>query len=112
MLIGHPSKILFIEGVGFMSKKNVPTIPAPQNIKRREAFLLEHEAKMPKEYVHAQLLRIAMERAEKRLKWNQPILIAKQQERMKETAKMFTPIPKKQGFMSRVKGMFKSQRGN
>ena len=88
------------------------TIPAPQNIKRREAFLLEHEAKMPKAYVHAQLLRIAMERAEKRLKWNQPIVQQKREERMKETAKMFTPIPKKQGFMSRVKGMFKSQRGN
>ena len=88
------------------------TIPAPQNIKRREAFLLEHESKMPKEYVHAQLLRIAMERAEKRLKWYQPIVQTKREERMKETAKMFTPIPKKQGFMSRVKGMFKSQRGN
>ena len=88
------------------------TIPAPQNIKRREAFLLEHETKMPKEYVHAQLLRIAMERASKRLNWNQPIVQAKREERIKETAKMFTPIPKKQGFMSRVKGMFKSQRGN
>ena len=88
------------------------TIPAPQNIKRREAFLLEHETKMPKEYVHAQLLRIAMERASKRLNWNQPIVQQKREERMKETAKMFTPIPKKQGFMSRVKGMFKSQRGN
>ena len=88
------------------------TIPAPQNIKRREAFLLEHEAKMPKEYVHAQLLRIAMERASKRLNWNQPIVQQKRKERMKETAKMFTPIPKKEGFMSRVKGMFKSQRGN
>ena len=64
------------------------------------------------EYVHAQLLQIAMERAEKRLKWNQPIVQTKREERMKETAKMFTPIPKKEGFMSRVKGMFKSQRGN
>ena len=88
------------------------TIPAPQNIKRREAFLLEHESKMPKEYVHAQLLRIAMERAAKRLNWSQPIVQAKRQERLQETAKMFTPVPKKQGFFSRVKGMFKAQRGN
>lgn len=88
------------------------TIPAPQNIKRREAYLLTHADKLPTKYVQAQLLKIAMERSEKRLRWSTPDNRLKtQDERMKETAKSFTPIPKKQGFFSRVKGMFKSQRG-
>lgn len=89
------------------------TIPAPQNIKRREAFLLNNADKLPTRYVQAQLLKIAMERSEKRLRWSTPDNRLKTQDgRMKETAKIFTPIPKKQGFISRVKGMFKSQRGN
>ena len=89
------------------------TIPAPQNIKRREAFLLEHEAKMPKEYVHAQLLRIAMERASKRLNWTQPIIMNKLEERKKQTAHTFEAVHQKpKTFFQRVKGMFKSQRGN
>lgn len=95
------------------------TIPAPQNIKRREAFLLNNADKLPSKYVQAQLLKIAMVRSEKRLRWDMPnnmvlpdITNAHREERMKETAKAFTPVPKKQGFISRVKGMFKSQRGN
>lgn len=87
------------------------TIPAPQNIKRREAYLLTHADKLPKTYVQAQLLKIAMIRAEKNLRWNQPLNQVKLEERKQETAKLFTPIPKKQGFVSRVKGMFKAQRG-
>jgi hypothetical protein len=89
------------------------TIPAPQNIKRREAYLLIHADKLPKTYVQAQLLKIAMTRTEKKLRWLTPDTMLKTaDERMKETTKMFTPIPKKQGFISRVKGMFKAQRGN
>lgn len=89
------------------------TIPAPQNIKRREAYLLNHADKLPKTYVQAQLLKIAMTRTEKRLRWATPDTRLKTQaERMKETASTFIPVPKKQGFFSRVKGMFKAQRGN
>lgn len=88
------------------------TIPAPQNIKRREAYLLTHADKLPKTYVQAQLLKIAMIRAEKNLRWNQPLNQVKLEERKQETSKMFTPVTKKQGFISRVKGMFKAQRGN
>lgn len=89
------------------------TIPAPQNIKRREAYLLTHADTLPKKYLQAQLLKIAMIRAEKSLRWETPMRMQtaeERQERIKETAKNF--IPKKQGFISRVKGMFKSQRGN
>jgi hypothetical protein len=93
--------------------KNEPTIPAPQNIKRREAYLLNNSDKLPKTYVQSQLLKIAMIRAEKKLRWTLPDTRLKtQDERMKQTAKTFTPVPKKQGFFSRVKGMFKAQRGN
>ena len=89
------------------------TIPAPQNIKRREAYLLAHADKLPKTYVQSQLLKIAMIRTEKKLRWERPdTRLQTQDERMKETAKSFTPVPKKQGFFSRVKGIFKSQRGN
>lgn len=87
------------------------TIPAPQNIRRREAYLLTHADKLPRTYVQAQLLKIAMIRSEKKLRWEQPINYANREDRMKETAKTFLPIPKKQGFVSRVKGMFKAQRG-
>lgn len=90
-------------------------IPAPQNIKRREAYLLQHADKLPKTYVQAQLLKIAMVRAEKKLRWEMPHKMESAEQRMeriKETAKTFIPVPKKQGLMSRVKGMFKSQRGN
>lgn len=44
-------------------------IPAPQNLKRREAFLLENKDKLKPEYVRAQLLIIAHTRAEKKLRW-------------------------------------------
>lgn len=89
------------------------TIPAPQNIKRREAFLLNHADNLPSTYVQAQLLKIAMVRAEKNLRWEtRNTTLKTQDERMKETVKTFEVVPKKQGFISRVKGMFKSQRGN
>ena len=89
------------------------TIPAPQNIKRREAYLLQHADKLPKTYVQAQLLKIAMIRTQKKLRWETPqVARAPLQQRIEETKKMFTPVPKKQTFFSRVKGMFKSQRGN
>lgn len=88
------------------------TIPAPQNIKRREAFLLNNYDKLPTKYVQAQLLKIAMIRSEKKLRWEMTDNRLKTQaQRMEETSKTFTPIPKKQGFISRVKGMFKAQRG-
>ena len=89
------------------------TIPAPQNIKRREAYLLNNSDKLPKTYVQAQLLKIALIRSEKKLRWQTPdTRLQTVAERMKETAKTFTPVPKKQGLFSRVKGMFKAQRGN
>ena len=93
-------------------KVDKKTIPAPQNIKRRETYLLKHSDTLPKKYVQAELLKIAKTRAEKKLRWEQPLFQAKRDERLKETAKTFTPVPKKQTFFSRVKGMFKSQRGN
>ena len=90
------------------------TIPAPQNIKRREAYLLAHADKLPKAYVQAQLLKIAKIRAEKKLRWQTPDnRLATQAQRMKEFAeKHTTPVPKKQGFISRIKNIFRSQRGN
>ncbi len=89
------------------------TIPALQNIKRREAYLLTNYDKLPKSYAQAQLLRIARIRSDKRLRWEtSSIPKAPLQERIKETANVFTPIPKKQSFIDRVKGTFKSQRGN
>lgn len=97
-------------------KVDKKTIPAPQNIKRREAYLLTNADKLPKTYLQAQLLKIAMVRAEKKLRWHTPDTRLKtQEERMKETAKAFTPIDKvpiKKTFFGRVKGMFKSQRRN
>ena len=95
-------------------KINGSTIPAPQNIKRREAYLLTHADKLPKTYVQAQLLKIAMVRSEKKLRWNTPdTRLQTRDERMKETAKTFEVVkPRPKTFFSRVKGMFKSQRGN
>lgn len=94
------------------------TIPAPQNIKRREAYLLTNADKLPTTYVQAQLLRIAMIRTEKKLRWDSPINIvlpdiakAHQEERKKKTAAAFANMPQKQTFVSRVKGMFRPQRG-
>jgi len=91
------------------------TIPAPQNIKRREAYLLTHADKLPKTYVQAQLLKIAMIRTTKRLRWETPARkqsAQEREERMKETAKNFEVVQPKKTFFSRVKNMFKSQRGN
>ena len=89
------------------------TIPAPQNIKRREAYLLAHADKLPKAYVQAQLLKIAKIRAEKKLRWQTPDnRLATQAERMKETSKIFKPIPIKRTLFSRLKDRFKAQRGN
>lgn len=91
------------------------TIPAPQNIKRREAFLLAHADRLPKKYVQAQLLKIAIIRSQKKLRWETPKksqTVEEREARIKETEKTFTPIPKKQGFIDRIKGAFKSQRGN
>ena len=91
------------------------TIPAPQNIKRREKFLLDNADKLPKTYVQAQLLKIAMLRSEKKLRWatgheklkTMDERIGKPSSEFKVESK---PTPKT--FFSRVKGMFKSQRGN
>ena len=91
------------------------TIPAPQNIKRREAYLLTNADKLPKTYVQAQLLKIAMTRSEKKLRWKTPdTRLQTQTERMKETAKTFEVVtkPTPKTFFSRVKGLFKAQRGN
>ena len=85
-------------------KKNVPTIPAPQNIKRREAYLITNSDKLPKTYVQAQLLRIAMIRTEKELRWSMPDNRLKtQDERLKETAKQFVPVESPKGFMNRTR---------
>lgn len=93
------------------------TIPATQNIKRRETFLLTHKDTLPKEYVHAELLKIAMTRAEKNLRWEQPSnmalldqTIVHLEERKKETAKSFEIITKKQNLFRKAINVFKSQR--
>ena len=89
------------------------TIPAPQNIKRREAYLLQHADKLPKTYVQAQLLKIAMIRSEKRLRWQTPVKMQTMEERearMKETAKTFEVVKPKPSFFKRVTNIFKSQR--
>lgn len=88
------------------------TIPAPQNIKRREAFLLNNVEKLPTKYVQAQLLKIAMVRSEKKLRWETPNRLNTQAQRREETAKTFEVVKPKKTFLSRVKDMFKSQRGN
>lgn len=89
------------------------TIPAPQNIKRRESYLITHADKLPKTYVQAQLLKIAMIRTTKKLRWQVPDTRLKtMDERKKETAQTFEVVHKKPTFFSRVKNMFKSQRGN
>lgn len=80
------------------------TIPAPQNIKRRETFLLQHKDSLPKTYLQAQLLKIAMTRAEKKLRWEQPLArLATQEQRQKETAKIFTPVETPKIFMNRTR---------
>ena len=80
------------------------TIPSPQNIKRRETYLLQHADKLPKSYVQAQLLKIAITRAEKKLRWEQPLLrLATLEERTKETAKKFVPVETPKGFMNRTR---------
>lgn len=88
------------------------TIPSIKNIKRREAFLLAHPDYYSPERFEHELLRIANIRVEKKLRWEQPLMQVKHEDRMKETAKQFTVIPKKQGFIKHVANMFKSQRGN
>lgn len=45
------------------------TIPAPQNIKRREKFLLEHQDYYSKNRFQGELLKVAMTRTEKSLDW-------------------------------------------
>ena len=87
------------------------TIPAIQNIKRRETFLLEHtDYYSPKRFEY-ELLRIAKIRSEKKLRWEQPLMrLATQQERMKETAKTFEVVKPKPSFFKRVTNIFKSQR--
>lgn len=88
------------------------TIPAPQNIKRREAFLLNNADKLPTKYVQAQLLKIAMVRSEKKLRWEtHEYRLKTQAERIKETSKTFEVVAPKQTLISRIKNMFKSQRG-
>lgn len=89
------------------------TIPSPKNLKRREAFLLTHKDYYPESKREAELLKIAHTRAEKKLRWEMPeVRLETQQERMKETAKTFTPVAKKQGLFARVRNIFKSQRGS
>lgn len=88
------------------------TIPAPQNIKRREAYLLQHADKLPKSYVQAQLLKIAKIRSEKRLRWETPVRLQTAEERQKrieETAKQFTVVQKKPTLFSRLKSIFKKR---
>ena len=86
------------------------TIPAPQNIKRREAFLLTHRDYYPERRLRQELMRIAMTRAEKTLRWEMPeVKLATQAERMKETAKTFTPV--KPNLFKRVINIFKPSRG-
>lgn len=45
-------------------------IPAPQNIKRREAFLLAHSDRLPKQYLQDELVKIAIVRSQKNLRWD------------------------------------------
>jgi hypothetical protein len=88
--------------------KNRATIPAPQNIKRREAYLLKNADTLPKIYVQAQLLKIAKERAEKKLRWDVPDTRLKtQDERMEETKKTFEPIKPKKSFIERLRERLK-----
>lgn len=88
------------------------TIPSIQNIKRRETFLFEYtDYYSPKRFEY-ELLRIAKIRAEKKLRWEQPLFHMKQEERMKETAKTFEIVPKKQGFFKKAMNVFKAQRGS
>ena len=87
--------------------KSKPTIPAPQNIKRREAYLLINRDTLPKSYVQAQLLKIARIRCDKKLRWAPPDTRLKtQDERMEETKQTFEPV-KKEGIVSRLKNIFK-----
>ena len=89
------------------------TIPAPQNIKRREAFLITHKDKLPSSYYHAELLRIAHIRAEKKLRWAVPDTRLKtMEERKSQTNQLFEVVKPKQTLFSKVKNMFKAQRGN
>ncbi len=92
-------------------KINGKTIPAPQNLKRREAFLLNNAKDLNANYLRAQLLTIALTRLDKGLKWDNPVSTTQP---IDNKAPEFQPLPvvKKQGFISKVKGMFKSQRGN
>lgn len=93
------------------------TIPAPQNIKRRERFLVEHaDYYLPARFEY-ELLRIANIRASKKLRWETPLNYSKRDERIKETSKMFEHVPKKVSMFKRTLDWFKpkvnraSQRG-
>ena len=90
------------------------TIPAPQNIKRREAYLLQNADKLPKTSGQAQLLKIAMIRTQKKLRWETPQIakapIAERINKPSSDFKIESRMPK-QTFFGRVKGMFKAQRG-
>ena len=69
------------------------TVPAPQNIKRRETFLLAHpDYYSPKRFEY-ELLMIAKIRSEKKLRWEQPLMrMSPQEDRRQETAKTFEVV--------------------
>lgn len=86
------------------------TIPSPQNIKRREAFMFAHPDYYKEIKLRAELLKIAFIRAEKNLRWNKPInpLRTIQQE-----TKEFVLLPiQKLTLMDKLINVFNSQRGN
>lgn len=64
------------------------TIPAPQNIKRRESFLLAHPDYYGPVKTRAELLKIAYVRAKKNLRW--------------DVAQIARPIVKEMEVLSRV----------
>lgn len=77
------------------------TIPAPQNIKRREAFMFAYPDYYKEIKLRAELLKIAFIRAEKNLRWGKPISTLSTDQEVKE----FVPI-KKLTLIDRVKNIF------
>ena len=81
------------------------TIPAPQNIRRREAFLLAHPDYYPETKLKAELLKIYLTRIQKGLRWSRSKNTVL--EKINEQKSEFVPIPKKQNMLDKIMSIFK-----
>lgn len=79
------------------------TIPSMKNLKQREAFLFAHPDYYSESRLKAELLKIAIIRKTKNLRWPRPQMSMPQEQ---GTETKFTMIPKKTSLIDKVKNLF------